>query len=134
MGLFDLFGKKRGPTSGTIYTLTATIHPLRLPAHTNEYAELEIEVRNDFEKELLTSIVVEAPKPLGFDRSALSQQREVRLGNLAPGETKRFTVPLWSTQRTPPGDYRVKIYAISHYNNYGYVLNEVRKELIVRAA
>ncbi len=134
MGIFDLFGKKEGPISGTIYTLTAEMHPLRLAAHKNDYAQLNITLRNDFEKEQLTSLVISLPKTLGFDRSALNNQRKIRLGQLQPGETKTQQLEVWATQRTGPGLYPVKIYAISHFRDYGAVLNEVRKQLAVRVA
>jgi len=132
--MFDrLFGKKEMSPTNNTYHLECDLHPIRLQAHKNESVDLEISLTNEFDRELMTSIVVEVPKGLGFDQSALSQEREIRLGMLMPGEAKRFKVALWGTQRTEPGLYPLKVYAISHYHDYGYVLNEVRKVVGLRA-
>jgi uncharacterized membrane protein len=132
--LFDrLFGKKLLNSGGPAYSLECELHPLRLQAHKPDYLDLEVAVSNQFDRELLTSIVIQVPRGLGFEQSALSQEREIRLGMLRPGESKRFKVPVWATQRTEPGHYPVRVHAISHFHDYGYVLNEVRREVGLRA-
>lgn len=132
MGFLDLFGKKEVPRGAANFDLQCAMHPLRLVAHKSEYLELEASLRNVFDKELLTSLVVKVPKGLGFDASALSQEREIRIGMLQRGEAKHLTIPVWATQRTNPGTYRISVYAISHYRDYGYVLNEVVKTMELR--
>ncbi|NYZ75551.1 hypothetical protein H0O03_04800 [Candidatus Micrarchaeota archaeon] len=132
MAIFDLFGKKEGPMEGMLYTIQTELHPFRLYAHKNDYTELEVVLKNVYSSELLTSLVVIVPKGLGFDQSALSQQREVRIGQMKPGEEKHFKIPVWASQRTDKGRYVVRVYAISHYHDYGHVLNEARKELRLR--
>ena len=136
MGIRDfLFGKKQVPGFQTpVCTISCSVHPLRLPARKADYVELEIGVANIFEKELLTSVVVTLPKPLGFEQSALSHQKEIRLGHLMPGESKTLRVMVWGTARTDPGTYPVNIFALSHYHDYSYVLNESRKTIELRAA
>jgi len=132
MGFFELFGKKEVPTSGGLYRLQCDLHPYRLPAYKSEFAELEVSVQNVFGKELLTSIVVSVPKPIGFDQTALSQEREIRLGLLQPGESRSMTIKLWSTPRAAPGTYLVKVFSLSHYRDYGYVLGEAKKTVDLR--
>ncbi|MEK6923946.1 MAG: hypothetical protein AABW54_01760 [Candidatus Micrarchaeota archaeon] len=131
MGIFELFGKKKAQASG-VFSLRAEVHPYSLKANTNDFVELEIKLENTSDAPQLTSIVVSVPPGLGFERSAISKQREVRLGFLKPGEVKFFKVPLWGTQRTPNGEYPLKIYALAHFNDYAHVLNEVRKVLHFR--
>lgn len=133
MGLLDLFGKKSMPDTA-LYDITAEAHPFRLPAHKNDSVDLEIALENICDKELLTSVVVVAQKPLSLDQTGLSQQREVRLGPMQSGERKALKVPVYSTPRTEPGVYSLKVFAISHYRDYGHVLNEVRKVLSLRVA
>lgn len=128
-----LFGKKEVPVGGTTYRLECEIHPFRLPAHKIDSVDMEVTVTNDFDRELLTSLVVEVPKGLGFEQSALSQEREIRLGVMRPSETKMMKISVWGTQRTEPGLYPIKLYAISHYHDYGYVLNEVKRVVGLRA-
>ncbi|HEV8290154.1 MAG TPA: hypothetical protein VGQ00_04370 [Candidatus Norongarragalinales archaeon] len=134
MGIFELFGKKAETNSDSIYSLSTDFHPFRLPAYRNDSVDLEITVRNNTDTELLTSVVVVVPKPLGFDSTALSQQREVRIGMLAGGDQRSMKIQIYGNGRTDPRSYPVKVFAISHYRDYGHVLNEVRKILELRAA
>jgi len=136
MGITDLlFGKKKVPAfSAGVFSINTTMHPFRIAAHKADYAQLDIVVTNKFEKELLTSITISVPKPLGFEQSTLSHQREIRAGMLAPGESKTVRVQIWGTARTDPGSYEIKIFAMSHYRDYSYVLNEVRKTVELRVA
>jgi len=133
LGLLELFGKKEVPGAAGFYSLQCDLHPYRLPAHKSDFVELEVKIQNVFGKELLTSLVVVAPKLVGFDQSALSQEREIRLGTLQPMEMRHMTIRLWGTPRTPPGNYPVRVYALSHYRDYGYVLGEVKKTVDLRA-
>ncbi|MFQ5406699.1 MAG: hypothetical protein ACE5DI_06105 [Candidatus Micrarchaeia archaeon] len=134
MGFFkELFGKREVPRDKPMFSMQCNLHPYRLQSFTSGTVDLDIEVSNKFSKDVLTSIVVRVPKTIGFEQSALSQQREIRLGFLQAGETKKLRVSLYGTQRTKPGDYKVNIYAIAHYRDYSYVLNETKKTLELRA-
>lgn len=132
MGVFDLFGKKEVPK--TFFTLSCEFHPYRLPAGANDFVDLEIQLTNNFDKPVLTSIVVEVPKGLGFERSAIQNQREIRLGTLAAYEKKFIKAQIWNTARSTPGEYAVKITAIAHFNDYAHVLNEARKIMSLRVS
>ena len=131
MGIFELFGKKQVEAKNP-FSLTVEAHPYSLRANTNDYVDLEIQLANNTETPILASVVLSVPKGLGFERSAISQQREMRLGYIKPGEQKFFKTPLWATQRTPKGSYPIQIYAISHFNDYAHVLNEARKTIVFR--
>lgn len=132
MGLLELFGKKEVPSGGSLFSLQCDLHPYRLPAHKAEYAELEIKLQNTFAKELLTSLVIVVPKNVGFDQTGLQNEKEIRLGMLQPAEMKHMTIKIWAAPRTPPATYTVKVYALSHYRDYGYVLGEVKKTVDLR--
>ena len=132
MGLFDFFGKERLPAS--IFLLKTEIHPYTVSAHRNEYVDLEVFLQNTYDREMLSSIVITTPKGLGFDRSCISQEREIRLGMLKPGDSKNLKVQLWATQRTEKGAYTIHIHAISHYQDYAHVLNEVAKTVEFRVS
>jgi uncharacterized membrane protein len=128
---FNLF--KPAPAETHLpYSITYWIHPLRMKAHSCDYAALEVTVKNSQSSEALTSVVVLVPKGLGFDGSGLSQKKEVRLGMLAPGEEKMIPLKLWANQRSQPGKYTVKIFVLSHYRDYSHTLNQVRHTFSVR--
>ena len=134
MGIFDLFGKKKFDASGAVFKLGLELHPMRVAANKNDYVDLEIGLRNATDTEVLTSVVIILPKQLGFEQSALSHQKEIRLSQLRPREQKHLKVQVWGTQRTDAANYPIKVYAIAHYRDYGYVLNEIRKVIELRAA
>ena len=131
MGLFDLFGKK--PVSSEFqYSLECNVHPIRLPAFKEDYVALDIALQNTSDQPLLTSLVLAVPKTIGFDRTALQQEHETRLGEMQPGERKALSFRIWSTQRTRPGTYPLRVYAVSNYRDYGHILNEIRKTVDLR--
>jgi len=131
MAIFDLFGKKEVPREG-LYVIYTSLHPFRLYSHKSDFVELEVSLQNVYSAELLTSLVVVVPKGIGFEQSVLSQQREIRVGQMKPGEEKRFKIPIWASQRTDRGAYVLRVYAVSHYHDYGHVLNEAKKEVRLR--
>jgi uncharacterized membrane protein len=131
MGIFDLFGKRQ-VTGEQMFSMTTEFHPFKLTAHQADSIDLEIKLRNNFEKDVLASVVVQVPKPLGLDKSCFMQQRELRLGILQAGETKDIKLQIYSGQRVAKGSYPVSIFAISHYRDYSYVLNEIRKKVELR--
>ncbi len=132
MGILELFGKRELNLSGSSYRVDYELHPLKLTAHVADYLELEINLQNLLDKELLTSVVLVLPKALGLDGSALSHEREIRLGLLKPGELKHLKVNVYATQRTGKAVYPAYLYVISHYRDYGYVLSEVKKRVDIR--
>ena len=133
MGFLDLFGKRKMPATGKVFSLKCELHPYRVEAHKQSAIDLDIQITNEFDRELLSSVTVRVPKPLGFDKTGLSNEREIRLGQLAPGETRRVSTTIWSTQRAAPNEYPIEVFATSHYRDYSYVLNQARKTLSLRA-
>jgi len=131
VGVFDLFGKK--PVSSEFqYDLECSMHPIRLPAFKEDFIVLNVSLQNTSDQPLLTSLVLAVPKTIGFDRTALQQEHETRVGELPSGESRVFSFKIWGTQRTRPGSYPLRVYAVSHYRDYGHVLNEVRKTVDLR--
>lgn len=134
MGFFDnLFGKRQVATPYE-YDLDCALHPFRLPAYRAEAVDLEVRIRNNSDQPLLTSVVVVVPRALGFEQIGLQQEHESRLGELKPGEERFLKIPVWSTPKTPPGSYKFAVFAISHYRDYGHILNEVKRTLDLRVA
>jgi uncharacterized membrane protein len=134
--LFDIFGKKdvgEELIKKVPYGMKLNFHPYRLNANKMESVLMIIELKNLKEEVLLTSVIVQLPKNLGFDQTALSNAREIRLGEIKPGEEKVIKVELWGNPRTDAGDYTIDVTAICHYRNYGYMLNAEKKEITLRA-
>jgi uncharacterized membrane protein len=134
--LLDIFGKKdvgEELVKKVPYSMKLKFHPYRLNANKMESVLLLVELKNLKEEVLLTSVIMELPKNLGFDQTALSNAREIRLGEMKPGEEKELRVEIWGNPRTDEGEYNIKVTAICHYRNYGYLLNAEKKEITLRA-
>ncbi len=131
MGIFNFLSESK-PKSDLPYILNVDFHPIRLPANKADYVEMSIDVTNNTGKEELMSVLISVPKGLGFDQSALSQEKELRLETMKPGEHRRFVIKLWSTQRTQKGSYNVNISVAGHYRTYKHVLSEVRRTIALR--
>jgi uncharacterized membrane protein len=58
---------------------------------------------------------------------------EKRLGEVAPGATNTFTVPIYASSLTKEGSYTVEINAFSHYIDYKKVLSQMKKKVALRA-
>jgi len=135
VGLLDVFGKKDVSdelTKKIPYSIKMTFHPLRMIANKSDSMRMSLKVANRSTEPLLTSIVIQVPKKIGLDQTCLSSVREIRLGELPPGEEKELSVDIYGSTRTDEGSYPVAVTAIAHYRNYAYVLNSEKKTGAVR--
>jgi len=135
MGILDVFGKKhvgKALTAHIPYAIKLRFVPFRLAAHRSESVDLVVGLKNLTEESLLTSVIVEVPKGLGFDQTGLSTAREIRLGYLGPKENKELVVPVFGSTRTDGGEYPVTVAAYCHYRDYAHVLNSEKKKIELR--
>lgn len=132
MGIFNLFGKKdvgSELTKSSPYRLATEWVPYKLFASKKSSAMLIVKLKNMTNEVLLTSVVAELPKQLGFDQMSLSKERELRLGDIAPNEEKEVRFDVYSNMNSDPGEYTLNLTAIAHYRDYGHVLNAVKKRV-----
>ncbi len=134
MGIFNIFGK-RDVTEELIksspYRLATEWIPYRLYAGKKSSSILVIRLKNMTKEPLLTSVVAQLPKQLGFDSMHLSSEQERRLGELAAGEEKELKFEVYPTGTADVGEYTVNLTAIAHYRDYGSVLNAVKKRVTI---
>jgi hypothetical protein len=120
------------PDVGVPFTISTTFHPVRLSAKTNNNIDLIINLRNVSEKSHICSVVVDLPKNIGFEQMGIVKQKELRLGQLEPGQSKEFRVSLSANNTTNSGLYTLQLTAYSHYRDYTHILNSVRKPVDLR--
>ncbi len=120
------------PVHGIPFTVSTKFNPMRLKARTENSADLILEVSNKSESAQLCSVVVEVPKAIGFDNVGLSKRKELRLGALEGGASKRMAVTLTANSQTPPGAYTLAVTVYSHYRDYAHVLNSAAKSVELR--
>ncbi len=136
MGLFNLFGKKDVSelVNNSPFRLATVWVPYTLYANKNGSTTLNVKIKNVTEEPLLTSLVVELPPSLGFEKTGLSKQREVRIGELAAGEEREVGVEVFGGMKSDPGEYTVVLTAMAHYRDYGHVINAVKKRTSLKVA
>lgn len=135
MGLLDIFGKKDvsdALTKTAPFGLKLSLHPIRIAANKSDSVRMTVKIINRSTEPLLTSVVVQVPKKLGLDPTCLSQAREVRIGELSPGESKDFGVDVYGSTKTDEGNYPISVTAFAHYRNYAYVLNTEKSSTSLR--
>lgn len=132
--IFGTFGKKdvsEDLTKKSPYRIMAEWVPYKLYSGKKSTSSLTIKLRNSSGEALLTSIVAEVPKQLGFDEIGVTKQKEVRLGYLAPEEEKEVRIDVYNSAGADAGDYTVSLTAIAHYRDYGHVLNAIKKRTTI---
>ena len=137
MGIFNLFGKKDAVselTKVSPYKLSTEWVPYKLYSNRKSSSTLVVRLKNVTNEILLTSVVAELPKQLGFEAVGLSKEREVRVGELPPGEEREVRLEVYSSMNTDPGDYTLNLTAMAHYRDYGHVLNAVKKKAVLEVA
>jgi uncharacterized membrane protein len=130
MALFNIFGKKDVSSELTRnfpYRLFTEWIPYKLYSNKNNSCTLNVKIKNLTKETLLTSIVAELPDPLGFDQTGISKQREVRIGEVAPGDEREVGIEVFGNVNSDPGEYTVTLTAIAHYRDYGHIINAVKK-------
>ncbi|MCL4403305.1 MAG: hypothetical protein M1500_03910 [Candidatus Marsarchaeota archaeon] len=134
MKIFGPFGKKNVSedlTKKSPYRIMTEWMPYKLYSGKKSTSSLTIKLKNMTGEALLTSVVAEVPKQLGFDEIGLTKQKEVRLGYLAPEEEKEVRIDVYNSSGADPGDYTVSLTAIAHYRDYGHILNAIRKRAMI---
>ncbi|MDE1856822.1 MAG: hypothetical protein KGH98_01920 [Candidatus Micrarchaeota archaeon] len=134
MAIFNLFGKKdvgNELVKNSPFRISTELVPYRLYANKKSSATLNLRIKNLTGEPLLTSVVVEVPEQLGFDNMNMGKQREVRMGEIAPGEEKNVGVELYNSIKADAGEYTLSITAMAHYRDYGHILNAVKKRTTV---
>jgi uncharacterized membrane protein len=130
MGIFNIFGKRDVSTDiekNSPFRISTELVPYRLYSHKKGGSSLFVRVRNMTKEVLLTSVVAELPEQLGFDEIGMAKQREVHVGELAPGEEHEVRMDVFNTLNADPGEYTLTLTAIAHYRDYAHVLNAVKK-------
>lgn len=122
----------RTPDIGVPFAISTSFRPVRLNSNTQNNIDLVINLTNQSEKNQICSVVVDLPKNIGFEQMGISRQKELRLGELQPGQSKEFSISLSANNQTPAGFYTLQLTAYSHYRDYTHILNSVRKPVELR--
>ncbi|MCL4364845.1 MAG: hypothetical protein M1569_01565 [Candidatus Marsarchaeota archaeon] len=136
MGILDLFGKKDVATDlgrQLPYRISTEFVPYKLRANSRGNTTLKVNLKNMTQEPVISSVVVQVPERISLDSTGIAKEKEVRLGTLAPGESKDAKIDLFSGEGTDKGEYTVTISAFIHYRDYAHVLNAMKKRTTVEA-
>lgn len=117
------------------FAISTKFSALRLKAGRNSKIFLEVGIKNLTPTKQLVSVDLNLPpnSRIGFDVTCNQNYLEKRLGEIAPGATSTFTVPIYGSNLTKEGSYTVEINAFSHYLDYRKVLSQMKKKVSLRA-
>lgn len=136
MGIFDLFGKKDVATDlrkQLPYNITTEFVPYKLKSNSRGSSTLIVNLKNTTQEPVTSSVVVEVPDRISLDTTGMAREKEVRLGTMAPNESKEAKVEIFSGAGTDKGEYTITITAFIHYRDYAHVLNAMKKRTVVEA-
>jgi len=114
------------------YDIKLEFSPLRMKKGDDRPTQMLVYLKNLDKEESLTSVVIDIPNQVGFDRTGAVNRKEIRIGTLKPNEEKNFTIELYSNHRAEPGTYDVKIKAHKHYRGYSHIINSAEKGISLR--
>jgi uncharacterized membrane protein len=114
------------------YDVKIEFSPLRIKKGDERPTQMLIDVKNLEKEELLTSVVVEIPREMGFDKTGAVSRKEIRIGTLKPNDTKEFTIELYPNHRAEPGAYDIKVKANKHYRGYSHIIDSSEKTVVLR--
>jgi len=122
------------PSGRKAFKLSYEFNPLRLKAHKDSKVAMNITVENTSGSKQLTSVDLEIAggNKIGFDVTSMQKHHEERIGELAPGASKTFSVKLHSSPMTKAGDVPIKLTAYAHYLNYNKVLEQASRNAKLR--
>jgi len=117
------------------FAISTKFSALRLRTGRNSKIFLEVSVKNVSSTKQLVSVDLGLPlnSKIGFDVNCSQNYVEKRLGEVAPGATNTFSVPIYASGLTKEGSYTVEINAFSHYIDYKKVLSQMKKKVALRA-
>lgn len=148
MGVMDFFlGKSKDEDAGAAsmpmatvpvhkpFSISAKFDSLRLRTGRNSKIMMDVGVTNISSHKQLVSVDLSLPKKsnVGFDVNCNQNYVEKRVGEIMPGATATFAVPIFANNLTREGSYTVEVNAFSHYLDYRKVLSQMKKKVSLRA-
>lgn len=117
------------------FSISAKFDSLRLRTGRNSKIMMDVGVTNVSSQKQLVSVDLSLPKKsnVGFDVNCNQNYVEKRVGEIMPGATSTFSVPIFANNLTREGSYTIEINAFSHYLDYRKVLSQMKKKVALRA-
>ncbi len=107
--------------------VSTSFYPLRLTAFTKSEVELRIEVENQTDEPHWTECVVEVPDVLTLVPDKDVRKGKIRIGIVAPTEILTGKCKIYSTARTYPELFAVKVTAFGYSRDGAISVRDEKK-------
>jgi len=110
--------------------LKTEMTPLRLVLGKSKSVELMVQIKNDSEKKRFVSCDIVLNNELSFEKQGMSNARNIRLGEMLPGEKNLKYFQIYPRVNIEKGEQPIFVSVIEHFeNNYDYILSKKTKQL-----
>lgn len=106
--------------------------PLRMISGQKEPVNLHIAVTNKTDAPRGYSVNVKAPSKFGFDRAGLMGEKRIRIGFIAPGQTKTAVFNIYGKFILPAGLYNLDVTIREHDQRFDKVAGIERSVATLR--
>ncbi|VVC02647.1 Uncharacterised protein [Candidatus Burarchaeum australiense] len=109
------------------FKVSTSLYPLRLTAFTKSDVELRIEIENGTDEPHWTECVVEVPDVLTLVPDKDVRKGKIRIGIISPGEILSGKCKIYSTARTYPELFVLKVTAFGYSRDGAISIREEKK-------
>jgi uncharacterized membrane protein len=103
--------------------------PYRLKLRKKEPVQLIVQIKNSGNDNRIVSMQLALSRQLSLDKSGINSGIEKKLGEMKPGESKKFYYDVYAKQLTDPGEYPIILKVMEHYRSYDFVEKEYKKKM-----
>jgi len=116
------------------FKVSMSFSPLRLTANKSNSVIMLVKITNLTNDTQMVSADALLPKGrlIGFDPTCINKHIEKKVGDVAPGETKEVSIPVWGNNQTTPGVCPIGVRVYAHYQTYEKVLSYVKHRTSLR--
>jgi uncharacterized membrane protein len=115
-----------------VLSIGTRCNPIRISLSAKDTMTFVVKVKNTSDAPQMASVDFELPKELGFDTTGVSNKKNAKLGEIAPGESKETTFEVYATHRASEKDYTARITAFAHYRDYNNVIEKATLNATIR--
>ncbi|MFH1448726.1 MAG: hypothetical protein ABIG39_07730 [Candidatus Micrarchaeota archaeon] len=115
-----------------ILSLSTHCSPIRISLSGKDIMTLAATIKNASGEPRIVSVDLVLPSELGVDDVGVNTNKNIRLGEIPPGESREASFGIYATHRTNPAEYEAHLTAFAHYRNYDSVLEKVSLKTTIR--
>ncbi len=112
--------------------LSTHCSPIRISIANKETMTVTVKVKNMSDKPQMVSVDFEIPKDLSFDSTGVSNRKNEKIGEIAPGEVKDASFEVFATHRASENDYTARVTGYVHFRDYNNVLEKTILSATIR--